>query len=206
MKRTAFKRKPPKDKPCKVCKEVYAPMNSKQTCCTPICAIRFVNLANEKKEKAATKVRMKAMKQEAVIEDVRYQHRLTQKVFNKARVLQELAWFDQHEIAPYCISCLKENMDWCCGHFKTVGAQGILRYDRRNTYLQCNKYCNMSLSGNIEGNKNTVGYKKGLIHRFGATEGQSIIDYCEATNQAKKWLWDEIRDIRDSSRAITKSQ
>ena len=87
-------------------------------------------------------------------------------------------------------------MDWACGHFKTVSAQGNLRYDPINTYLQCNRYCNMGLSGNIEGNKNTHGYKKGLLKRFGEEEGLGIIEYCETHTEVKKWQCDELIERR----------
>jgi hypothetical protein len=125
-----------------------------------------------------------------------WQHPLTQTAFNRMRVLQEFMWFEKADIKPYCISCLKENMDWCCGHFKTRGAHGEIKYDERNTFLQCNRYCNCGLNGNIEGNKNTIGYKKGLIHRFGETEGQSIIDYCERHHPVAHWCCEELEQKR----------
>ncbi len=87
-------------------------------------------------------------------------------------------------------------MDWCCGHYKTVGAQGRLRFDEKNTYLQCNKYCNMSLSGNISGNKNTHGYTQGLILRFGAEAAEGLIDYCEVNTAVKKWKGEELQSLR----------
>lgn len=129
-------------------------------------------------------------------EDIPHQHNLTQQAFNKMRVLQELKWFHERGIEPYCISCLKTNMDWCCGHYKTVGAQGGLRYDRENTKLQCNNYCNKNLSGNISGNKTTIGYKAGLSHRFGTAEALWVIDYLNATTQTKEWTADELEGIR----------
>ena len=86
-------------------------------------------------------------------------------------------------------------MDWCCGHFKTRGSQGNLRYDEKNTYLQCNKFCNMSLSGNINGNKTTRGYISGLFERFG-DGANSIIEYCETNTQTKKWTGQELEQMR----------
>ena len=114
---------------------------------------------------------------------------------NKLRVLQEKQWFKERGLEPTCISCGKPNMDWCCGHFKTRGAQPELRYDPKNTFLQCNRYCNMALSGNIEGNKNTRGYKQGLIERFG-DEGQEILDYLDSPHDIKKWTWQELEELR----------
>lgn len=128
--------------------------------------------------------------------DVKKQHDLTQPIFNRMRVLQEKKWFMDRGLEPECISCGKTNMDWCCGHFKTRGSQGNLRYDEKNTYLQCNRYCNKGLSGNIEGNKNTRGYKQGLIERFGEKEAQAIIDYCETNTQVRKFTGPELKKMR----------
>lgn len=125
-----------------------------------------------------------------------WQHKQTQPVFNKMRVLQEHKWFRDRGLTPTCISCNKPDMDFCCGHLKTVGAQGLLRYDPINNYLQCNAYCNKGLSANLSGNKTTRGYIKGLIERFGQEEGQKIIDYCETNNALAKWDWEELEKFR----------
>jgi hypothetical protein len=129
------------------------------------------------------------------INDVKKQLELTQPVFNKLRRLQEFEWFKQRGLEPECISCGKKNMDWCNGHFKTVGSQGGLRFDPMNSYLQCNRYCNKGLSGNIEGNKNTRGYKVGLAERFGADRAKEIIEYCEI-DQVRKWTGQELFEMR----------
>jgi len=123
------------------------------------------------------------------------QHGLTQKAFNKLRKLQEFKWFADRNIEPYCISCRKENMDWCCGHFQSAGHQGAIRYDEKNTYLQCNRHCNLALSSNREGNKYSCGYKKGLMLRFGAGDGSAIIEYCER-DRIKKWECSELIEMR----------
>jgi len=124
------------------------------------------------------------------------QHDLTQTVFNKLRVLQEKKWFTDKGLEPECISCGKQNMDWCCGHFKSRGAQSNLRYDEVNTYLQCNRYCNMGLSGNIEGNKTTRGYKVGLTERFGDSDASYIVEYCESNTAVRKWTGEELQEMR----------
>ena len=135
------------------------------------------------------------LKAKVIPSDTQKQHKLTQTVFNRMRKLEELLWYKLKRIEPECVSCGKKNMDWCCGHFKTVGSSGHLRYDRINTYLQCNKYCNMSLSGNIAGNKQTRGYRQGLIDRFGEVKAQEINDYCEKS-VVKKWTGPELVAMR----------
>ena len=54
----------------------------------------------------------------------------------------------------------------------------------------------MGLSGNIEGTRTTVGYKQGLIERFGEAEGQRILDYCETTTAPVKWTCDYLISFR----------
>ncbi len=152
------------------------------------------------KEKAKT---ASDQKRKFKLSDVSHQHKLTQMSFNRMRVKEELIWFKDKGIEPYCISCGKTKMDWCCGHFKTVGSSGSLRYDRNNSFLQCNWYCNMNKSGNIEGCKNTHGYKKGLLMRFGE-EGEVIIDYCERNqSNVKKWTGIELKNMRKEFSKVT---
>jgi len=182
---------------CPVCKEKYSPTYStlQPTCNKFECMSKHARNARIKKQKD-DKQSDKDFKQKHQIETVKYQHKLTKPVFNRLRVLEEKLWFSKRGIEPYCISCGKEGMDWCCGHYRTVGHQGNLRYDPRNCYIQCNWACNKNLSGNIEGNKHSHGYKKGLILRFGQAEGQSIIDYCERSTTPAKWDWYELQEFR----------
>lgn len=152
---------------------------------------KLVNKGRQIKSKSASTARREFNKK-----DIKWQHKQCQITFNKLRVLQEKLWFQENNIEPYCISCLKPNMDWCCGHFKTRGSQPNLRYDEQNTFLQCNRYCNMGLSGNIAGNKNTIGYIAGLKHRFGLDRATEIIDYCETNTKAAKFTCEQLEGMR----------
>jgi hypothetical protein len=126
-----------------------------------------------------------------------WQHEQTQKAFNKMRVLQELKWFSDRGQEPECISCGKTKMDWCAGHYKTVGSSPALRYDPNCVFTQCNRYCNQALSGNISGNAKTRGYTQGLIDRFGEEEGRRIIDYCtEHMADKARFTCDELEEMR----------
>lgn len=127
--------------------------------------------------------------------NVDWQHELTQKSFNKMRVLEELLWFKGRGLQPGCISCGKKH-DFCCGHFKSRGAYSAIRYDRRNAFLQCNAYCNRQLSANIDGTKHSRGYKAGLAERFGESKAKEIIEYCEAQTQTVKYEWQELEEMR----------
>lgn len=201
---------------CKTCREWFHPVRPIQpTCLATECmtayAIKFNDKAREKKlaklrrEKVAAKRRNRQRKRDFDRQDLKWQHEQTQKVFNKMRRLEELLWFQARGLEPECISCGKAQMDWCCGHFKTRGSQPGLRYDRNNTFLQCNNYCNKNLSGNIEGNKTTRGYKQGLRERFGQTEGEWIIDYCETNTAPVKWEWQQLEAMRKEFAAKTKA-
>lgn len=184
-----------KQKKCRVCKAKFEPFNSLQVACSVECARAEARKQLEKKaEKAAKQAR--AERREFNRRDLRWQHKQCQRAFNRMRVLEEIEWFRERGMEPECISCGKTHMDWCCGHFKTRGAQSNLRYDRMNTYLQCNKACNESLSGNIEGDKNSRGYKRGLVERFGEEEARRIIDYCESNTAPANWDWQELEALR----------
>ena len=196
-------------KRCHGCERKYAPQpldRSFQNWCSYKCGVivakRRVASARERakvKAIAAGKKEAKVNKK-ALLElnrrSVPWQHKLTQRVFNRMRVLEELECFNHQGLEPRCISCKKPRMDWSCGHYVSVGASGALRYDRVNTYLQCNKFCNSSLSSNRGGTRTTVGYDQGLLDRFGEREGQDIIDYCKSNTGPRKWGWEELEEMR----------
>ncbi len=199
----------PKPRKCRIkaegCEITYTPFNSLQKCCYNAKCV-MANHRKEEENKAAKKAykeRQESKQNKKALrdfnrKDLRWQHKHTQKAFNRMRVLEEFLWFAERGLEPECISCGKTlgNDQWCCGHMKTRGAQSGLRYDKRNTFLQHNRKCNMGLSGDIEGTASTRGYKRGLIDRFGEEEGQLIIDYCERNVAPIKWEWQELEAFR----------
>lgn len=177
---------------CKVCKCKFEPRYFLQKACLdPVCLATWSKKDREVKVKKEQKINKKA-----VIDlnraSLKWQHKQTQPVFNKLRRLQELKWFSDRGLEPVCISCQKAigSDQWCNGHFISVGANGGLRYDMNNSYLQHNRNCNMAKSGDIEG------YKKGLIARFGEEDGKTIIEYCKNNNEPKKMAWQDIELMR----------
>lgn len=150
------------------------------------------------KDKGAKKVKAIEVKaNKKAVKDLnrkslKWQHKQTQPVFNKLRRLQEFKWFNDRGLEPVCISCEKAlgNDQWCNGHFKSVGGNGRLRYDFKNSYLQHNKNCNMHLSGDAKR------YEIGLISRFGEEDGKLIIDYCETNNKPIKRTWQDLEELR----------
>ena len=157
---------------------------------------RAKQVAASKRKASETKREARKARKEYYAKDIQWQHKQTQAVFNRMRVLQEIMWFQDQGKEPECISCGKTKMDWCCGHFKTRGSQSTLRYDPYNTFLQCNRYFNMGLSGNISGDKNTRGYIQGLFDRFGEKRAQEIIDYCETETAPRKFTGLELESMR----------
>lgn len=195
----------PKRKKCKQCGEWFHPYLTTATTCSYQCGIKYTSDPDNRRkvvEKAQKDDRKetKAKLRQSNRESLKWQHDATQKAFNRMRVLQEKLWFKERGLEPECISCGKTNMDWCCGHFKTRGSQRELAYDKKNTYLQCNRYCNKGLSGNINGNKTTRGYIQGLKDRFGDKKADEIIEYVERV-RVKKWTWQELEEMRKAFNA-----
>mgnify|MGYP003638302623 CR=1 FL=1 len=171
----------------KGCNNKYPQYSSIQTWCSPKCGAEIA----QAKVKANYKAETIVLRNKYYANDRAHQLYLTQLVFNKLRKLQEYEWFADKGLEPECISCGKKNMDWCCGHLKTIGSQGAIRFDKNNTHLQCNRYCNQNLSGNINGNKTTRGYLVGLAERFGEEEAKRIIEHCNK-DRVKTWDCDEL--------------
>ena len=198
---------------CKHCKDYVLASEGTKTNAGFFCSIgHAIEFANQKVEMDRKRAAAKAFKAEqkeqkqAKLElkrnNIEWQHNLTQKAFNRMRVLEELLWFQDRGMEPTCISCGNPigGDVWACGHYKTVGARGDIRYDRRNTYLQHNVRCNMHLSGDIKGTGNTHGYEKGLVARFGDLEAVAIMQYCEPV-KVKYWTREELEDMRKTFNA-----
>lgn len=162
------------------------------------CIFAYANKVKEKQIKKARVAQGRTDKQTRSAlrqlnrRTVSWQHNLTQPRFNRMRVLEELKWFSDKGLEPTCISCqLPLGGDiWCCGHFKTQGGNGRLRYDRKNTYLQHNRSCNMGKSGD------PAKYAEGIVKRFGYVIGMGIVRYCEQNTHPKKWDWQCVEKIR----------
>lgn len=190
--------KPLKPRRCAVCKEMYTPkrigLKVTKVCLNAGCVLDYAQGIKTKEFDKETRRK----KKEFYGKDLSWQKEQCQKVFNKLRRLQELKWFADRGLEPTCISCGKPKGGdiWCNGHLKTVGAQGGLRFDPMNSYLQHNRRCNSDLSGDIYGTKTTHGYIQGLKNRFGEEEAARIIEYCETNTQIVKWTCEELETMR----------
>ena len=92
-----------------------------------------------------------------------------------------------------CISCGNaKDVQYCGGHYKTAGGHPELALDLRNIHQQCNRYCNMELSGNLAGNKHSYGYTHGLRE----AGGQAILDYLNGYHPPKNYTCQELIAMR----------
>lgn len=158
-------------------------------------AIEFARLKQQQKAKkdAKDRKRIQSMTVRGLNrKTLSWQHKRTQKAFNRMRVLQELHYYQSQGLEPVCISCQKPlgNDQWCCGHYKTVGAHPELRYDPFNTHLQHNRNCNMGLSGDVKN------YAFGLVERHGKDRAAEIYDYLNRDHGPAKYTCDQLEEMR----------
>jgi hypothetical protein len=181
---------------CK-CGNEYEKFTSLQTVCYQ-CAIEKGRKLIKKEQNTIAKIARKEMRcRKEQVKSSRKWASETQDIFNKMRRLEELLWFKERGLEPYCISCQKPlgNDQWCNGHFKTRKARPDLAFDRRNSYLQHNMRCNQQLSGDIEN------YKLGLVYRFGYDEAKEIMEYCEVHQKTPKRTPDDWKAMKKEYRA-----
>ena len=169
-------------KKCRACKEQFVvKYTSTQIVCSQSCAFEYAVAQRMVKYNAETRRRRKEFK----AKNLPHQLELTKKAIQKYVVLRD-------RDLP-CISCgTTKNVQYCGGHFKTAGGFPELALDEKNINKQCNRYCNMALSGNITGNKTSMGYTKGILARF----GQDRLDYLERKHEAKHYKYDDYVAIR----------
>lgn len=163
-----------KPKTCKVCKGKYTPFQTTQQVCGPICAIKHSQAAKDKAFKKETK-------------------RLKDKAKTRAKWLEEAqtafnAYIRQRDINEPCISCgtTKQNIQYCAGHYFTRGGHPELRFSELNVHKQCNKNCNLMLSGNI------AAYRVNLLAKIGI----EALTWLEGQHRAQKWSIDDIKEIK----------
>ncbi|QQD21210.1 hypothetical protein GJQ54_05220 [Oceanospirillaceae bacterium ASx5O] len=159
-------------KRCKHCRAYFSEWVTYPagTFCTVEHALAFAQQPAQRKK--AYKVKTNELKARIRGNDVAHQQDITQKVFNRMIKLERIAEYRRAGQVPVCISCTKTVVpgregEFAAGHLKTVGAHDELRFNTLNVELQCNRYCNMGLSGNLYGNRNSHGYIAGLSIRYG---------------------------------------
>ena len=178
-----------KQKTCQWCREPFTPVRALQKVCAPLCASRLV-------EARADKKRAKAKAAES------RQDRARRRAL---KTIPELIAEAQHDFNRYvrlrdagrgCISCVAHlpaggvGGGFDCGHYRSRGAAGHLRFCEDNAHGQC-KRCNRRLSGNV------AAFRIGLAGRIGDERLAAL----EADNAPHKWTRGELIAIRDEYRA-----
>lgn len=97
-----------------------------------------------------------------------------------------------------CVSCgrlpgQKRGGTVDCGHYRSRGAAGHLRFNLMNAHSQC-VYCNRHLGGNYSE------YRIGLIGRIGLDR----VERLEQDNRTVKWSKDYVRRVREIFRKRTR--
>lgn len=186
--------KPLKARKCKFCKVEYTPKRPFQPLCSPKCKSDY-EIENKVKvaKKFLTGLRRERLAQKKAdkekLETVASWHKRAKKVFN--------LYIRLRDRGHPCISCgTQRPVQYCAGHYRTVGAAGHLRYNEDNVHLQCNRYCNKGLSGNI------INYTPNLILKI----GRRRVNALTSNNDIRHWTIEELKGIVSIYKAKIKEE
>ncbi|WP_339731432.1 recombination protein NinG [uncultured Pseudomonas sp.] len=170
-----------KPKKCAVrtCRAPFIPKQSFEKWCSPDCAVLIIKaaeankrLAFEQRERREIKVRKEKLKGRGDYA------KTAQDAFN--------AYIRARDAGQPCISCgTTADVQYCAGHYRTVGACPELRYEPLNVHRQCNKNCNLEKSGNI------VEYRIRLVRKIGA----EALAWLEGPHEPKKYTIEDLQQI-----------
>ena len=173
--------KPPKPKPCKACKAMFVPVRQMQCVCNnwQCAAIHANNLRIKREASEAKRVRKETKQKLDAMKSIPQLIAKAQVAFNAY-----IRWRDRNESCiccglPYGTNALGGDFD--CGHFRTRGAAGHLRFNEDNAFGQ-RKYCNQYQGGN------QLAMKAGMIRRIGLARVQAV----ENNNDTHKWTREEL--------------
>lgn len=182
-------RKPPKAKTCRVCKSTFQPTRAVQPTCTNFeCRLEY-GLQAVAKAKAAR---------------ARKEARAHREAKEKAKPLR--AWLDDAQtiVNKYvrlrdahlpCISCgTTSDVQFAAGHYRARGSASHLRFNHDNLNKQCNRHCNMALSGNQRN------YRIGLIAKIGIERVEAL----ENDNTQHKWTVEEAKAVISQHKLLVK--
>lgn len=169
---------------CKVCKTVFQKTTPLHCLCSGACAITHLKAAGEKRVKQErTKERAETKKKLIALKSINDLIKEAQSAFN--------AYIRERDKDQLCICCDKPygtnaiGGDFDCGHYRSRGAAGHLRFNEDNAFGQ-RKYCNTYLSGNVQG------MRRGMIKRIGMEKVLAI----ENNNMLHKWMREELIEIK----------
>ena len=181
-----------KTRKCANCSTPFRPFSSLVKWCGPACGaelglkrlgeVKAKQAADERRETRALKEARKTIPQ--LIEEA-------QSVFN--------LYIRLRDRGRGCISCgaslrlegLGGGHD--CGHYRSRGAAGHLRFHEHNAAGQC-KRCNRRLGGNV------AAFRIGLVRRIGVQRLEEL----ENNNEPMKWTREYLREIHAKYKLLAK--
>jgi hypothetical protein len=156
---------------------LYTPLRPLQSCCGWECANIYAKELNEKKTQKEWKERKAKLKSELMtLSDY---IKIAQSHFNEYIRLR-----DKDQL---CISCQKPPLKKNAGHFYNANNHYNVRFDERNTHLQC-EHCNTFLSGSL------INYRENLINKIGVKEFEQLSSIANIT---RKFTIDEVKEIAE---------
>ena len=174
-----------KSKKCRHCCLMFTPWNSLQVCCTPKCAISYTHSNQDKKVASAINKQRKSDRQA-----LRARKTALKSKSDWLREAQTAcnAYIREKDKNEPCISCgtTNPNIQYCAGHFKTRGGHPELRFHPFNIHRQCNKNCNLHLSGNI------AEYRPRLIKKIGIEN----VEWLEGKHEAQHLTIEDIKEVK----------
>ena len=188
--------KPTKQKRCGACKTLFPPVRPLQAACSPICAIAIAQDREKLKRLRAahTKAdRQQNRKDRQAFNEKDRQWWLSAKNPNGA-VRCFNAYIRLRDKDLPCISCGRhESKIWHAGHYRPAHVNSMLAFDEENVNKQCAN-CNTHNSGNL------TGYEAGLIAKIGLEKVEAL----KNNHDVKRWTCDELREIRDKYKSLSK--
>lgn len=141
-----------KEKKCRFCGDKFTPQRGLQSVCSFICALKYTERLDAKKEKKARMIWKREAKEKLkTLTDFENE---AKKVFQR--------WVRKRDEGLPCISCgCVKCADYSGGHYFDAGVYSGLIFHEDNCHLQCNSHCNGFLNGN------KPNYRIGLVKRIG---------------------------------------
>lgn len=151
---------------CLNCKEKFIPVNQTNTVCSPKCALEYTKAVKKKKEDKEWKEKKSVLRDK--LKTLGQYEAEAKKSFQK--------WVRMRDTGKPCISCgNKSPKEWHGSHYFDANRFSALIFDERNCHAACD-YCNVYLAGNL------IGYRKGLIERY----GKEYVEQLESESDSKR--------------------
>lgn len=169
-------------KKCRVCPTKFKPISTTQVVCGWKCAIELQNRQTAKKaEREAKEFRKETRRRKVAMKS-------RSKWLTEAQTACN-AYIRERDKDEPCISCgtTKPDIQYCAGHYKTRGGHPELRFHPFNIRKQCNRHCNLALSGNIPE------YRPNLIKKIGLKN----VEWIEGKHEPQNLTIDDIAEIKE---------